>query len=728
MKDEKTDQGTAEREPLAARLRPRTLEEFTGQEHILGPGRLLRRAIQTDQLSSLIFYGPPGTGKTTLARLVAAHTRAHFMTLNAVLGGIADIRAAIEEARKLRREQGRRSILFIDEVHRFNKAQQDALLPHVENGTVILIGATTENPYFEVNKALVSRSRIFELKSLEERHLYHILDRALADSERGYGRFPVLMEPDARAHLVRMAHGDARSLLNALELAVEPGIGANPLRVTLAVAEDSIQQRAVLYDRDGDAHYDTISAFIKSVRGSDPDAALYWLAKMLAAGEEPRFIFRRMLILASEDVGLAAPEVLTGVVAAAKAFEMVGLPEGRFHLSQACLLLALAPKSNSTMAIFDALKAVEKEGHDEVPNHLKDASRDAADFGHGQGYRYPHAYEEHWVAQAYLPDSLRGRVFYRPSQVGAEGKLGDELERRRGAQLAAMLEPGFSAAPGEEGGGSEPAARQWSRRVLEGAAETAERVRDLVLEAAALSREHLVLEFNPGTGLITFEATKACRAGGVWCVPGSPEEAAGLAALAARLGPLDRPVVLSGQPDWGGEIAGREPGIIFDKVLGRHLFDKGQAAGPFFEALLPRLKPGGFLVLFDNLYSRDPRLYRLAATLDSSARAELEEAEEAYYASGGEGRFTLGEAGAIATESAGWHLERREIVALQTRRVFKAREIQGWFSPASALGRFLRSRYDSARAERLGQACAQALDGQPVVWERLALFAVWRRI
>jgi len=418
--------------PLANRMRPRTLDEYIGQEHIIGPGRLLRRAIQIDQLSSVIFYGPPGTGKTTLARIIANTTKANFISINAVLAGVKEIREAIDDAQKALAHYQKRTTLFVDEVHRFNKSQQDALLPHVENGTLTLIGATTENPYFEVNKALVSRSRIFQLTVLTEADLKAIAMQALSDKERGYGGKNVVIDDDALNHLVHTANGDARGVLNALELAVETTAEeGGVIRITRAIAEDSIQQRAVLYDRDGDAHYDTISAFIKSLRGSDPDAALYWMAKMVYAGEDPRFIFRRMLIFACEDVGMADPNALTVVVNAARAFDYVGMPEGRFHLSHACIYCATAPKSNSSMAFFDALNTVAQSASDDVPNHLRDASRDSKDLGHGKGYLYPHAYRDHWVAQQYLPDHLKGQVFYVPGEIGYERHVKERIERYR---------------------------------------------------------------------------------------------------------------------------------------------------------------------------------------------------------------------------------------------------------------------------------------------------------
>lgn len=428
--------------PLADRMRPQTLDQYVGQGHILAQGSLLRRAIEADRVTSLILFGPPGTGKTTLARIVANTTRKHFASLNAVLAGVKDIREQISAAQERLRLHGQGTILFVDEVHRFNKSQQDALLPHVENGTVTFIGATTENPYFEVNKALVSRSRVFELRTLTEADLRGVVAQALADEARGYGRLDVAVDEDARDHLVSTANGDARSLLNALELAVETTEADEDgtVRVTLAVAEESIQQRAVLYDKDGDAHYDTVSAFIKSMRGSDPDAALYWMAKMIYAGEDPRFVLRRMVIFACEDVGLADPNAVRQAVACLEAFEFVGMPEGRFMLGQLCVYLAMAPKSNSGFAFFSALEHVEKERSEDPPNALKDGSRDKKGLGHGVGYKYPHAYQDHYVPEQYLPGGMQGTYFYEPSDQGFEAKLASRLAYLRARDAEESIE------------------------------------------------------------------------------------------------------------------------------------------------------------------------------------------------------------------------------------------------------------------------------------------------
>jgi putative ATPase len=427
--------------PLAARMRPRTLDEYVGQEHIIGPGKLLRRAIEADRLfSSIILWGPPGTGKTTLSQVIANRTRSHFETLSAVLAGKAELKVVIDAAQERRRLYQKKTTLFVDEVHRWNKAQQDALLPHVENGTILFIGATTENPYFEVIGALVSRSRVFQLLPLTSEQTGRILDMALADKQRGYGDRRVTLDPDARAHLVDVSGGDARNALNALELAVEstPPGPDGVVTVTTEVAQESIQRRAVLYDKDGDAHYDTISAFIKSVRGSDPDAALYWLAKMLYAGEDPRFILRRLIILSGEDIGLADPLGLVVAASAMQAFTFIGLPEGVYPIVEATLYLATAPKSNSATSYFKAFEQIEQKGVGSVPDHLKDNNRDAAALGHGAGYVYPHMEPGHFTPQQYLPTELLGTYFYKPSEEGYEAQAKSRLEQWREAQRKAL--------------------------------------------------------------------------------------------------------------------------------------------------------------------------------------------------------------------------------------------------------------------------------------------------
>ncbi len=417
--------------PLANRMRPTTLEEFTGQEHILGPGKLLRRAIEGDRLSSVILYGPPGTGKTALANVIAGATKSHFQSLNAVTSGIADIRRVMEDATERLKMHQMRTILFIDEVHRFNKTQQDALLPAVEDGTVIFIGATTENPFFEISRPLISRSRVFRFEPLGDEHISQILHRALEDKERGLGRYETLIDDAAFFHLVKTANGDARSALNAIELAVlttEPD-DSGVRRITLEIAEESIQERALGYDKSGDAHYDVTSAFIKSMRGSDPDATVYWLARMIASGEKPEFIARRIMIHAAEDVGLADPHALLIATAAAWAVNFVGWPEARLILAEAAIYIATAPKSNSCcVAITEATRDLETEHTGEVPLHLRDASyRGAAKLGHGVGYKYPHDFPGNYASQQYLPHVVTGKTYYEPSGNGYERTITERL-------------------------------------------------------------------------------------------------------------------------------------------------------------------------------------------------------------------------------------------------------------------------------------------------------------
>lgn len=418
--------------PLAARMRPRTLEEVVGQEHIVGKDKLLYRAIKADKLGSVIFYGPPGTGKTTLARVIANTTSAEFTQINATVAGKKDMEEVVAKAKDTYGMYGKKTILFVDEIHRFNKGQQDYLLPFVEDGTLVLIGATTENPYFEVNSALISRSVVFELKPLDKEDVLTLIHRAVYDEKKGMGAYEAVMDEDAAQFLAEIAGGDARHALNAIELGVlttqrsEDG----KIHITLEVASECIQKRVVRYDKTGDNHYDTVSAFIKSMRGSDPDAAVYYLARMLYAGESVTFISRRIMICAAEDVGLADPNALTVAVSAAQAVERVGMPEARIILSEAVSYVASAPKSNAANnAIAEAYGEVEKSGNLPIPTHLQDAHyKGAAKLGHGVGYLYAHDYEKHYVEQQYLPYELNGKEFYRPTDNGYEKKIKEHMK------------------------------------------------------------------------------------------------------------------------------------------------------------------------------------------------------------------------------------------------------------------------------------------------------------
>jgi putative ATPase len=708
-------QGLSE-EPLAARMRPRNLDEFIGQDEIVGPGRLLRRAIQKDQLSSLIFSGPPGTGKTTLARVIANSTSSRFVTLNAVLAGIAEIRAAVEEAKKDRDLYGRRTILFVDEVHRWNKAQQDALLPWVENGTIVLIGATTENPFFEVNRALVSRSRVFQLKALEEADLAKVAEAACRDKERGYGRYDVRFEEGALEHLVKTSDGDARSLLNALELAVETSAGSWPpaegtkIEVSLAAAEESIQRRAVLYDKDGDYHYDAASAFIKSIRGSDPDAALYWLARMIYSGEDPRFAFRRMLISASEDIGLADPAALNVVASAAAAFDRVGMPEGQFHLAEAALYLATAPKSNSTMGFFDALKAVEAESA-EVPDHLKDASRDKHGFGHGEGYLYPHAYRDHWVAQEYLPQSLRGRIFYEPASLGVEGERRALVLERREAQLAALAE----SLPDEKAGDSGAvwsergdARASWSYRAEAEAPERLAILRKALFDAAAPARNARILVLDARGGYLLWEALRRAREGTVVALVRSARERELIENYASTLAELERPILIEGQPEKLDKAA-VEAGAgfsEFDLVLGRDLL-KGSAEPETLLARLSREFPGARFASMESLAREGGRLSALPlqSGLGEELASRFAAFEEEFYGAGGPSELGLCARDLEAAVAASPLRERsvERVVETYRRRLGKE-EVATWFAPASAYGSRAAAAFKPAELERIRAA------------------------
>ncbi|MDX2229650.1 MAG: AAA family ATPase [Leptolyngbyaceae cyanobacterium bins.349] len=684
--------------PLAARMRPRTLDQFVGQTAIVGEGRLLRRAIQADQLSSLIFYGPPGTGKTTLARIIANTTKAHFIAINAVLAGVKEIREAIAVAQEKRGRYNQRTILFVDEVHRFNKAQQDALLPWVENGTVILIGATTENPYFEVNQALVSRSRLFQLKPLDASALREVVQQALTDSTRGYGDRKIQLEAEALEHWVNVANGDARALLNALELAVEttPPNAEGVIHLTLTVAEESIQRRAVLYDKEGDAHFDTISAFIKSVRGSDPDAALYWLARMVYAGEDPRFIFRRLLILAGEDVGLADPQAVVVVNACAQAFDRVGLPEGRYPLAQATLYLATCPKSNSVMGFFDALATIEQEREADVPSPLRDANRDKKGFGHGAGYLYPHAYRDHWVEQQYLPTSLQGQVFFQPSNQGYEAKIQTEVAQRREAQLAAMVE-GTALAPAEALTFSPTHSSQerWLQRTLGQVGKQLTDVRDRLFALAQMQRHHVVLDLNAGSGLLTWEAIRQVPEGGVIACAHTETDAIALEEQSRNLPELTRPTILQTQVrDLSSVLAAQAPALQFDRIIGRNILAYEPDLPATIQQLAHLLRSRGHpsatttprLVLADVIPRRAQRLYQLIepAWLGHRLHADLVAAETAIYAHATEPQL-LWDVADLQTwfEQAGVMAE-IQVDPLQTELLITPTLIERWFTHQAA--------------------------------------------
>ena len=730
-----------EEQPLAARMRPRTLDEYIGQKHILAPGRLLRRAIQADQISSLIFYGPPGTGKTTLASVIANTTKGRFVTLNAVMAGIADLRSIVKEARRQLGEFQKRTILFIDEVHRWNKSQQDGLLPWVENGTVILIGATTENPYFTVNRALVSRSRIFQLKKLTVEDISEIIQQAIGDKERGFGNLLVDIDNDALNHLSDVANGDARAALNALELAVEttsPNLKDQRIHITLDVAEESIQHRAVLYDKEGDCHYDTISAFIKSMRGSDPDATFYWLAKMVYAGEDPRFIFRRMIIFASEDIGQADPQALQFVMSAADAYDRIGMPEGHYPLAHAALYCATAPKSNSVMGFFDALKMVGSEKEGEVPNHLRDASRDKEGFGHGAGYQYPHAYRDHWVAQQYLPDSMKGKVFYEPVEMGFEKHLAEEVRRRRELQLAALRENEGHMPPPEvltfspTDGNTE----QWLARAVDSLSVTLAAIRDCLFESASLQRHHLVLDLSGDLGVFTWEALRRVPEGGVWtCVT---KKASGdlIAEQIQNIPALSRPKLLFGNLDVLGEkLQSDGKPMDFDFMVGRNVCSRVLDRKAFLELLYQHLLPGGQLALAETI----PRYgQRLSALFSPPANEEggawylrVRAAEEKIYHAKDDLLVNWDEK-TLQTESeeAGFRGIHAEIKVFHREQILQASQLLRWFEdrPDSYAGRLLNQGLAKEDIQYFRQQLAQLCTRKSVRWETTVVYITAKKM
>jgi putative ATPase len=716
-------------------MRPRTLEEIVGQDHIVGPGRLLRRAIQADRLSSVIFYGPPGTGKTSLARVIANTTRAAFESLNAVLSGIKDIREAIDRADERLRLYSRRTILFVDEVHRWNKAQQDALLPWVENGTVILIGATTENPFFEVNRALVSRSRIFQLKALGPAELMETARRTLADRERGYGTWQVRFGEGALEHLVQVAGGDARSLLNALELAIETSVPWPPpenaeIRVTMEAAEESIQRRAVLYDRDGDYHFDTISAFIKSVRGSDPDAALYWLAKMVRAGEDPAFIFRRMIILASEDVGLADPQALRVVIACAEAFDRIGFPEGNFPLAHACLYLATAPKSNTTMSFFDAMAEVEKEDA-EVPKHLRDASRDAESFGHGEGYIYPHAYRDHWAAQQYLPSVLRGKTFYIPSSVGHEGRIRDEVLRKREIQASVIM--GAMQDDAEEflSWSADSRGREgWFKRLESERGRLLIADRDAILGLAVIKRHDRSLIAAAGDGLLLWECLRRSPEGLCAALVDSDAARDTLLRYARTLDEPEQPLLAAaGELPSPAQAEAWFSCSAFDHIFAREPWkrnpggnsprDPVAAFASFGDRAVKLLAGGGDLGLLASpplMGNRISRILREECGGEEPLTGRLEEAEDGFYRSSGWWAWDREDL-ERALREAGFSLE-SSLMDQEEERYITERDVEAWFNrDRSSWGAFIGKSMDGEDFSRIKSLLLERIKDGPVRWK-----------
>ncbi len=742
-------------QPLAYRMSPRSLDEYIGQDHIVGPGRLLRRVIQADRLSSLIFYGPPGTGKTSLAKVIARTSKSAFTALNAVLTGVKELREAIKNAQERRDLYGKRTILFIDEVHRWNKAQQDALLPWVENGTVILIGATTQNPYFEVNPALVSRSRIFQLTPLTNDDLYAVVSQTLHDRERGYGTYTVEFEAGALEHLVKVADGDARSLLNALELAVEttpehfPPDPGERIYISMDAAEQSIQRKAVLYDKEGDYHFDIISAFIKSIRGSDPDAVLYWLARMVYAGEDPHFIFRRMLISASEDIGLADPHALSVVESAAAAFDRVGMPEGRYHLTHAALYLATTAKSNSGLGFFDALADVEHEGGRDVPNHLKDAHRDKKGFGHGEGYLYPHAYRDHWVAQQYLPTGLQGKVFYHPSDQGYEHKVQSQVARRREAQLSATLTQEHI----EVLSYSPPDTRkeQWINRVVENRSATLEAIREAVFSRIHPARHHRICVVPADDGILLWEALRRVPEGGVTGMVNSSEKIDILRHYASQLEQVEQPNLFQGtpgdfleqiqetktKPKTGYERIAPLPDTPdqFEYIIGRNYTSRTTHKAEALAPLAPLLVEGGTLLLAEAVPIRAQRLSQLleqsGAALPKKLQQVLLEVENKLYSSRKSEMLAWDvpdlEDGAKA---AGLKLHAIETEEIKEQRYIRAADIQRWLAKTDTdetLGAYLHSTYSSGTAEQLISELQRELSERTVEWHSTICFLTARR-
>ena len=725
-------------QPFAYRMRPVNLSEYIGQDHIVSEGRLLRRMIQADQLSSIIFYGPPGTGKTTLARVIANSTKSVFTTMNAVLSGVKNLREEIDLAKERLSLHGKRTILFIDEIHRWNKAQQDALLPWVENGTVILIGATTQNPYFEVNSALVSRSRIFQLKELSRDNLMGIALQALNNKIKGYGNYNIKFEDGALEHLVDIANGDARSLLNALELAVEttgetfPPQNNNKIYITMDTAEDSIQQKVVLYDKEGDYHFDIISAFIKSIRGSDPDATLYWLAKMVKAGEDPHYIFRRMLISASEDIGLADPNGLVIVESAAAAFDRVGLPEGSYHLTHAALYLATAPKSNSALGFFDALKTIEKEQNSQVPNHLKDAGRDKEGFGHGEGYLYPHAYRDHWVAQQYLPNSLQGKIFYDPSNTGYEAKIRNEVLRKREAQIESQNKFSFpeilTTSPPDKN------RDRWFEKLLHGRGEILKDIQKYIFTLTQISSYSTVLDINTGSGLLLWEAARRVREGGVYGLTSSQENLLYLQEYGNQIPEMERPVIINKElKDFVNDNTEK---LEFDIIMGRNSLIRVENKLEYLKNIYELSRTQGKVILAETIQSESSRLSTLLlSTIKATAESKkqkvelisiLQKAENIIYESE-ENQMTNWNEGNLTywVETAGYRNVNSEKKVYKEQKIITKKDIDNWFNPgisSFSYGTVLKQLTENNKIDQIKSLLIRHLTNKDIIWKSTVCF------
>jgi putative ATPase len=613
----------------------------------------------------------------------------------------------------------------------------------VENGTVVLVGATTQNPYFEVISALVSRSRIFQLKPLDSKDLREIAKSALADPVRGYGRYRVTLDEEALEHLVRVAAGDARSLLNAIELAVEttperfPPPEDQQIRITLEIAEESIQRKAVLYDKEGDYHFDTISAFIKSLRGSDPDAALYWMARMIHSGEDPHYVFRRMLILASEDVGLGDPLALTVVESAAAAFDRVGMPEGQFHLTEAALYLATAPKSNSALSFFDALEAVKEEAAGEVPVHLKDANRDKEGFGHGEGYLYPHAYREHWVSQQYLPKELQGRIFYEPSESGYEGGVRKEILKRRESQLAALQgeTPDEVLTFSPENRGRE----QWLARISSRRSEVLSEIRDGLFSQVALARHHRVLVLNADNGLLLWEAFRRVPEGGVWAIVGRAESASLIQHTARSIPEEERPTIIEGAlPDGLDRISNGE--VRFEAIIGLNALLREKGRPRVAEKLLELIEPGGTLVLAETVPRHAQRLsdYLDSKQIDAGLLDRYRAAEDEVYRRGPSERTPKSPVGAVSTdwdendllsdfESAGFSNAECQLRYFDESRIVTKKQLDSWFDSGAYYGATISGRLAAEEISLIATRLAAKLSDKVVAWKKVVAFLSARR-